>query len=142
MRASLGASTTFTRLGSGSRVLRRDQPAAWVPASFSQPHNPIAGFAHTNHRYSHRSFGIKREDRLSRRYVIGKTGAGKGTLIETMVRQDIERGEGLALIDPQGGLVAWIASVRFYPLTRSTAVARAICQHFASTEPFLSLIVP
>ena len=38
-------------------------------------------------------------------YVIGKTGTGKSTLLETLIRQDIENGEGLALLDPHGDLV-------------------------------------
>ena len=43
-------------------------------------------------------------------YVIGKTGAGKSTLIETMALQDLERGNGFALIDPHGDLVARVAA--------------------------------
>jgi len=38
-------------------------------------------------------------------YVLGKTGVGKSTLLETMIRQDIENGLGLALLDPHGDLV-------------------------------------
>lgn len=43
-------------------------------------------------------------------YVIGKTGTGKSTLIETMALQDLERGNGFALIDPHGDLVARVAA--------------------------------
>jgi hypothetical protein len=57
-----------------------------------------------------RLFGIKDEDRFSHVYVIGKTGPGKSTLIETMALQDSERGNGFALIDPHGDLVACIAA--------------------------------
>src|SRR6202022_3867436 len=52
-----------------------------------------------------RAFGIKAEDRFSHIYIIGKTGTGKSTLIETMALQDLERGKGFALIDPHGDLV-------------------------------------
>lgn len=38
-------------------------------------------------------------------YVIGKTGVGKSTLLWTLIQQDIERGEGIALLDPHGDLV-------------------------------------
>jgi len=38
-------------------------------------------------------------------YVIGKTGTGKSTLLETLNRQDIENGEGLVLLDPYRDLV-------------------------------------
>ena len=62
-----------------------------------------------NFRNDDRLFGIKREDRFSHVYVIGKTGTGKSTLIEMMALQDLERGNGFALIDPHGDLVARIA---------------------------------
>lgn len=38
-------------------------------------------------------------------YVIGKTGTGKSTLLETLIRSDIMAGRGLALLDPHGDLV-------------------------------------
>ncbi len=38
-------------------------------------------------------------------YIIGKTGTGKSTLLQTLVHQDIRNGEGLALLDPHGDLV-------------------------------------
>ena len=55
-------------------------------------------------------FGIKREDRFSHIYVIGKTGTGKSTLLETMALQDLATGNGFALIDPHGDLVERIAA--------------------------------
>ncbi len=50
-------------------------------------------------------FGIKQSDRLLHFYAISKTGAGKSPLIETLIRQDIDAGRGVALIDPHGDLV-------------------------------------
>ena len=37
-------------------------------------------------------------------YIIGKTGAGKSTLIANMAINDIKNGEGVAVIDPHGDL--------------------------------------
>ncbi len=68
-------------------------------------YNAISYFARTNHRNSNVPFGIKQADRLSHMYVIGKTGTGKSTLIETLAKQDLEAGRGFALIDPHGDLV-------------------------------------
>src|SRR6476659_4472868 len=62
-----------------------------------------------NFRNDDRVFGIKHEDRFSHVYVIGKTGTGKSTLLETMAIQDLERGNGFALIDPHGDLAERIA---------------------------------
>lgn len=71
--------------------------------------NPVTYFARTLSRDRRQRFGIKRNDRLSHIYVIGKTGAGKSTLLETMMLQDITRGEGLTLLDPHGDLAERIA---------------------------------
>src|SRR5713101_4285583 len=67
-------------------------------------------FARVDFRNDGRVFGIKAEDRFSHIYIIGKTGTGKSTLIETMALQDLERGNGFALIDPHGDLVARVAA--------------------------------
>ena len=47
--------------------------------------------ARTDFRNGGELFGIKREDRFSHVYVIGKTGTGKSTLLERMALQDLER---------------------------------------------------
>ncbi|MEK7562139.1 MAG: DUF87 domain-containing protein, partial [Patescibacteria group bacterium] len=46
-----------------------------------------------------------RDDRRRHFYIIGQTGVGKSTLLSEMIRQDIENGEGVAIIDPHGELV-------------------------------------
>lgn len=38
-------------------------------------------------------------------YIVGKSGTGKSTLMETIARRDIEEGRGVAVIDPHGDLV-------------------------------------
>jgi hypothetical protein len=49
-------------------------------------------------------FGISPVDRRQHLYVIGKTGTGKTTLLRNLICQDLERGKGVALIDPHGDL--------------------------------------
>ena len=71
--------------------------------------NPVTYFARTNWRNEHRLFGIKQQDRFFHMHLIGRTGTGKTTMLETMLRQDIERGFGFALFDPHGDLVEKIA---------------------------------
>ncbi len=58
----------------------------------------------TNFRNTEQRFGIWDKDRLGHIYVIGKTGVGKSTLLQNMAISDIERGNGLCLIDPHGDL--------------------------------------
>ena len=67
--------------------------------------NDINYFAQTNFRNDKRTFGIKRSDRTAHMYLIGKTGTGKSTLLETLLTNDIQSGEGVALLDPHGDLV-------------------------------------
>ena len=64
----------------------------------------VSHLGNTSGRLPHRRFGIKQNDRLFHVHVIGKTGTGKTTLLETLLRQDIDAGRGVALIDPHGDL--------------------------------------
>ena len=54
--------------------------------------------------YVTRPFGIRRADRRGHLISLGKTGTGKTTLLERLIRQDLENGEGVALLDPHGDL--------------------------------------
>jgi len=53
-------------------------------------------------------FGLDVRARRQHVYVIGQTGAGKSTLLRNLILQDIEEGEGVALVDPHGDLAAEI----------------------------------
>jgi len=48
---------------------------------------------------------MTRNDRGRHFYILGQTGTGKSTLMENMIQQDINNGEGLAFIDPHGTAV-------------------------------------
>ena len=62
----------------------------------------IVYLAETNFRNQRTPFGIRRDDRRRHVYLIGKTGMGKSTVMENMIIQDIQNGEGVALVDPHG----------------------------------------
>lgn len=94
--------------------------------------NDVAHFARTNHRRHRQVFGIKRVDRRSHTYAIGKTGTGKSTLIKTLILQDLARGDGCALFDPHGDLFHEIAAQ--VPEDRRGDVIL-----FDATDPNLSL---
>jgi hypothetical protein len=72
---------------------------------FHEPQSDVTVFAQTNFRNAQVKFGIKRTDRLEHIYLIGKTGTGKSTLLETFILDDLKKGYGLALLDPHGDLV-------------------------------------
>jgi hypothetical protein len=69
-----------------------------------QYNRAVRYFARVRHRDDDRLFGIKQADRMSHIYVVGKTGTGKTTLLETMLEGDIRNGVGCALLDPHGDL--------------------------------------
>jgi hypothetical protein len=66
--------------------------------------------AQTNARNDRRIFGIRRGDRRFHMWIVGKTGTGKSTLLQNLVQQDIQNGNGLALLDPHGDLVERVLS--------------------------------
>jgi DNA helicase HerA-like ATPase len=70
----------------------------------------ITVFARTNFRNKSVPFGIKRADRRAHLYLLGKTGTGKSTLLETLMLDDARNGCGFALLDPHGDLVKKINS--------------------------------
>ncbi len=58
-----------------------------------------------------RSIYVERDDRRRHSYIIGKTGTGKTEFLKSMIIQDINNGEGVAVIDPHGDLVEDILKV-------------------------------
>lgn len=68
------------------------------------PRDRPSFFGVSNFHGSKRRIGIGQADRLSHMYIVGKTGVGKSTLLEILLRQDIVAGRGFALIDPHGDL--------------------------------------
>jgi len=51
------------------------------------------------------------EQRVRHCHIIGVSGTGKSTLLFNLIRQDIENGEGLAVLDPHGDLIDKILGV-------------------------------
>ncbi len=51
------------------------------------------------------------EQRVRHMHVIGVQGTGKSTLLFNLIRQDIENGEGLAVLDPHGDLIEQILGI-------------------------------
>src|ERR1041385_2258120 len=71
----------------------------------NQRSNSVSTFARVKYREANQRFGIYRNDRLHHMYMIGKTGTGKSTLLHTLMRRDLENGEGFAFLDPHGDLI-------------------------------------
>lgn len=98
-----------------------DSPRLEAPADLpGEEETDITLIGQTNFRSENREYGIRPDDRRRHVYVIGKTGMGKSTLLENMIRSDIEAGKGVAVIDPHGDLAE--AVLRFIPKHRTNDV--------------------
>lgn len=60
---------------------------------------------HNTYRGKTTEIRMKRDDRFRHFYVIGQTGTGKSSIFQTMIRQDMQNGDGLCVVDPHGSLV-------------------------------------
>lgn len=83
---------------------------SWTPAKRGEPPlnlptEDCTYIGKTSFRESLIKFGIKRDDRRRHLYLVGKTGAGKTTVFKNMILQDMQNGEGLAVLDPHGDLI-------------------------------------
>lgn len=78
----------------------------WLKAKQAPPPNnlPASGIllGKSVFRGESRLVRMLSDDRRRHLYIIGQTGTGKSALMREMIRQDMENGEGLCLIDPHG----------------------------------------
>jgi len=79
------------------------EPPSNLPI-FQYGDGDITPLGKTNFRWEQTPFGIGSNDRRRHIYIIGKTGMGKSTLLENMIIDDIQKGRGVAVIDPHGDL--------------------------------------
>ena len=59
---------------------------------------------------------LSAEQRTKHCHIIGASGTGKSTLLFNLIKQDIENGEGVAVLDPHGDLIDFVLG--FIPDTR------------------------
>lgn len=89
-------------------------------------------FAKAEFKNEETIFGIKEVDRRRHIYIIGKTGAGKSTLIANMAIDDIRRGRGIGIVDPHGDLAETI--LEYIPKRRMNDVI--YLEPFDTDRPF------
>ena len=76
-----------------------------APAPWGMNDGPYLGW--NDYRSQQTVVRIAPDDRRRHIYIVGQTGTGKSTMLQEMIRQDVEMGNGLAVIDPHGDLVEY-----------------------------------
>jgi hypothetical protein len=86
-----------------SSKLKRDSRKTQPVPVIATGHSFVIG-SNVHHNVS-KEASLSIEQRLRHIHIIGKTGTGKSTLLVNMIRQDIEAGRGVAVLDPHGDLI-------------------------------------
>lgn len=84
---------------------RKGEPPQNLPIQGKVEEDDLSVIGKTNFRGEEKIFGIKTPDRALHMYAIGKTGTGKSTLLKFLAIDDINKGRGLAVVDPHGDLI-------------------------------------
>ena len=71
----------------------------------SKLNSNLSYFAESNYYGKRILIAMKQEDRLMHTYIVGKTGTGKSTLLQTYMIQDLLFGRGLCVFDIHGDLI-------------------------------------
>ena len=76
-----------------------------LPTTNNTDKEQLTIIGNTDYRGDKVLFGIKEEDKFRHMYIVGKTGTGKSTFMENLLKSDMAAGNGLALLDPHGEFV-------------------------------------
>jgi hypothetical protein len=100
--------TSTTKTENISKRHSKELPA---PLSLKQKDALDIYFAKNTYGGSDTMIGLTKDERRRHVYIIGATGTGKSTMLLSMIKQDIENGKGVCVIDPHGDLVEKILLV-------------------------------
>jgi hypothetical protein len=102
-----------------SERLERQAKKTKAAPSVALNHSLVLG--ENVHMGQTRTVTLSPEQRVRHVHCIGASGTGKSTLLLNMLIQDIERGEGVALLDPHGDLVDHVLA-RIPPARQSDVI--------------------
>ena len=83
-------------------LARKSEPPQDLPKKGDKD---VCLFGITNYHNNFIKFGLKRNDRRRHLYTVGKSGSGKSKFLELLIKEDIEAGKGVGVLDPHGDLV-------------------------------------
>ena len=104
--------TGFVHLPSSavrSPVFERQAIKSKAAPAIVRQHGLLLG--HNDHAGKTVEVRLSAEQRTRHAHIIGASGTGKSTLLFNLIRQDIENGEGVAVLDPHGDLIDKILGI-------------------------------
>ena len=84
-----------------SKIQSKEMPA---PLSMKTNQNLDVVFGRNTYGNSDIKVGLTDDDRSRHVYILGQTGSGKSTIMFHMAKDDINKGRGIAMLDPHGDL--------------------------------------
>jgi len=91
-----------------SAKLQRHLTKTRLAPRSTQGHSYLLG--ENIHRGKITHVSLETRQRLNHIHIVGATGTGKSTLLNNLIAQDVEAGNGLAVIDPHGDLIERVMS--------------------------------
>lgn len=88
-----------------TKFLRNAKKTKEAP-TLSEKHQLILG--ENSHHGRTKNVSLNSEQRLRHMYVVGASGTGKSTLLLNLIIQDVQKGQGIAVLDPHGDLIEQI----------------------------------
>ena len=93
-----------------SKKFRRLQgKSKLAPATVTNARGVLLGI--NEHAGERREVRLTPEQRVRHMHVVGASGTGKSTLLFNLIRQDIEAGQGIGVLDPHGDLIDQILCI-------------------------------
>lgn len=101
----------FTSTTKTEDLVKQQSKELPAPLTLKQSNDLDVYFGQNTYGGTTTKIGLNLEERRRHMYIIGATGTGKSTLLTSMIKQDIDHGKGLAVIDPHGDLIEKILNL-------------------------------
>jgi len=95
----------FTKTTKTEDLVKQYSKELPAPLSLKKTNDLDVVFAHNEYGGSITKIGLTEDERRRHMYILGATGTGKSTMLLSMINSDIQKGKGLAVIDPHGDLI-------------------------------------
>lgn len=101
----------FTSMTNTENLVKSHSKSLPAPLSLKKGRNMDVIFGKNNYGGTTTEIGLTEEERETHMYIIGRTGSGKTTMMFSMAKNDIEKGQGMAFLDPHGDAAEDLISI-------------------------------